>query len=109
VVVAKRPLDLRRLDHENTFFVLELPEGIRTAFGSRGGHGDRRLVRVYQFACGGGSCRTVKVVEEEAALDRLELPYHAAAMAFTLPDGTEKLVAGVVDEELAAAYEAALQ
>jgi hypothetical protein len=109
VVVAKRPVDLRRLGDENTFFVLQLPEGFRTAMGSRGGYGERRLVRVYEFACGGGECKTVKVVEDEEALEKLEMPYHAAAMAVVHPDGTERLVAGVVDEELAAAYDNALR
>lgn len=76
--------------------------------GSRGGFGERRLVRVYEFACGGGGCRTVKVVEEEEALGRLEMPYHAAAMSIIQPDGTERLVPGVVDPGLASAYKAAL-
>ncbi len=107
VVIAKRPVDLR-LDDGNSVFVLQLPEGIRTAVGSRGGYGESSLLRVYQFTCGRGSCRSVKVIEDQDVLKRLEMPYHAAALEIVQADGTERLVAGVVDSQLAERYESAL-
>ncbi len=107
VVVAKRPVDLR-LDDGNSVFVLQLPEGIRTAVGSRGGYGESNLVRVYQFTCARGSCQSVKVVEDQDSLKRLEIPYHAAALGIVQADGTERFVAGVVDDQLADSYESIL-
>jgi len=104
VVVASRPVDLRELHQVNSIFVLQLPEGIRTAMGSRGGYGERTIVRAYQFACGGGGCRRTRVVEDDAGLSGLEMPYHAAALPIVQPDGIERLVPGVVDPELAENY-----
>ncbi len=76
--------------------------------GSRGGQGQGNLVRAYQFRCGKGSCKSVKVVEDPEVLNRLDMPYHAAALAIVQTDGTERLVAGCVDEQLASSYESAL-
>jgi hypothetical protein len=103
VVVAQKPIDLRNLDESNSIFILQLPEGIRTAMGSRGASG-RSLLKVFQFSCGGGECKRVGEFEDGEALDRLELPYHATALGILMPDGREKLVAGVVDEDLTSAY-----
>ena len=103
VVVAQKPIDLGKLDESNSIFILQLPEGIRTAMGSRGASG-RSLLKVYRFSCGGGECRLVGEFEDEESLDGLELPYHATALGVIMPDGKEKLVAGVVDEALASAY-----
>ncbi len=108
VVVARRPVDLRRSDEPNQVFVLQLPEGFRTASGSRGGYGGRSVIRVYLFSVGGGQSGDTRVVEDEEALESLEMPYHAAAMPIIQPDGTERLVPGVVDEQLASSYERTL-
>ena len=103
VLVAQKPIDLGKLDEANSIFVLQLPEGIRTAMGSRGASG-RSLLRVYQFSCGGGECKMVKELEDEEVIGRLDLPYHATALGILMPDGKEWLLAGVVDEELVSAY-----
>ncbi|HUI01348.1 MAG TPA: hypothetical protein VLX56_06935 [Nitrososphaerales archaeon] len=109
VYVAERPIDLTRLDEPNTIFVLQLPEGFRTAFGSRGGGlGERRILRVYQYQCGQGDCRKVNESESQEVTETLDLPYHAAAFPIVLPDGKEKLVSGVSDIELVAAYKRAI-
>ncbi len=109
VYVAERPIDLTKLDEPNTIFLLQLPEGFSTAAGSRGGgFGERRILRVYQFVCGQGDCKKVGVFESEGLTETLELPYHAAAFPIILPDGRERLVSGVADEEFVAAYRRAL-
>jgi hypothetical protein len=107
VVVAEKPIDLRKLDEANSVFVLQLPEGIRTAMGSRGASG-RSLLKVYQFSCGGGECKKVKESEDEEVIGRLDLPYHATALGIQMPDGKERVLAGVVDEELVSAYASVL-
>lgn len=107
VMVVERPVDLRRLDEANSVFVLQLPEGIRTAMGSRGASG-RSLLKVYRFSCGAGECRLVGETEDEVLLASLDLPYHATALGVIMPDGGEKLVAGVVDPELTSSYSRAL-
>lgn len=103
VLVAQKPIDLGRLGETNSIFVLELPEGIRTAMGSRRAAG-RSLLKVYWFDCGGMQCKRVGEFDDDERLDRLDLPYHATALGVVMPDGTERLFAGVVDEELASAY-----
>jgi hypothetical protein len=106
--VAERPIDLTKLDEPNTIFVLQLPEGFRTAAGSRGGFGERRIIKVYQYACGQGECKEVYESESEDVTEKLDLPYHAAAFPIVLPDGREKLVSGVADADFVAAYRRAL-
>jgi hypothetical protein len=109
VYVSERPIDLTRLEEPNTIFVLQLPEGFSTAAGSRGGgFGERRILKVYQFACGQGDCRKVDEFESPEMTEALELPYHAAAFPIMLPDGKEKLVSGVADAEFVASYRRAL-
>src|SRR5271169_3845964 len=109
VYVAERAIDLTKLDDPNTVFVLQLPEGFSTAAGSRGGgFGERRILKVYQFACGEGECRKVRESESPDMTETLELPYHAAAFPIKLPDGREKLVSGVADAGFVAAYRRAL-
>ncbi len=109
VYVSERPIDLTRLDEQNTIFVIQLPEGFSTAVGSRGGGlSERRILKVYQYACGQGACTKVNEFDGQETTDALELPYHAAAFPIILPDGREKLVSGVADPEFVAAYKRAL-
>ena len=109
VLVTERPVDMRKLDETNTIFVLELPEGFRTATGSRGGgFGNRRVLAVYQFYCGMGECKKMCEFDDKSVTEILELPYHAAAFPIILPNGTEKFVSGVVDVELVEAYSEAV-
>ena len=103
VLIAQKPIDLGRLDETNSIFVLQLPEGIRTAMGSRGSSG-RSLLKVYKFSCGGGDCKRVKEFDDEELLGRLDLPYQATAMGIIMPDGKERLVTGVIDEEMSSLY-----
>jgi hypothetical protein len=107
--VSERPVDLKNLEDPNTIFVLQLPEGFSTAAGSRGGgFGERRILKVYQYLCGQGGCREVNEFDDQAMTEKLDLPYHAAGFPITLPDGREKIVSGVADSELVAAYRRAL-
>lgn len=44
--------------------------------------------------------------ENEEKLEKFELPYHAAGLSVILPDRTERIVSGVVDEEFIQRYNA---
>jgi hypothetical protein len=104
VYVAQRPIDLADLGPTNTIYILQLPDGSTAAGGRGGGLGERRIVKVYHFECGGGGCRKIGEVEDEQKLDQLDLPYHATAMPILDPEGKERLVSGVVDMPFADSY-----
>jgi len=51
----------------------------------------------------------VKVYETEDSnkVGQFELPYHASGLSIMLPDGSERVVSGVVDEEFIQKYDQA--
>src|SRR6059036_228643 len=104
IFVAENDVDLKSLQGENSIFVLQLPEGSTAAGGRAGGFGERRVERLYAFHYSNGSCRKLFEVDSPEKLERFELPYHAAGMQVLLPDGTERIISGVVDPEFVASY-----
>ena len=99
--VAEKPIDLSAKEGQNCIYVLELPGTAPGAAGGRvGGIGERKIQKAYCYRQIDGNW--VKVYETEAfeRLEKFELPYHAAGLGITLPEGTEKVVSGVVDPEL---------
>jgi len=104
VYVAEKLIDLADLGASNNIYILQLPEGSTAAGGRGGGLGERRIVKVYHYECGGGTCRKVGEFEDDERLDLLDLPYHATAMPLLDPQGREKLVSGVVDAQFAESY-----
>ncbi len=104
ILVAENPVDLKSLHGENFVYILLLPEGSTAAGGRAGGFGERRVEKLYAFHYSNGSCRKLFEVESPEKLERFELPYHAAGMPVLLPDGTERIISGVVDPEFVASY-----
>ncbi len=104
ILVAENPVDLRSLSGENFVYILQLPEGSTAAGGRAGGFGERRVEKLYAFHYSNGSCRKLFEVESPEKLERFELPYHAAGMPVLLPDGSERIISGVVDPEFVASY-----
>ena len=103
--VAEMPIDLTTNAGSNCVFVLELPGAALGAAGGRiGGIGERRIEKAYCFRQVDGSW--IKVYETDALekLARFELPYHATGMSLVLPDGSDRVVSGVVDQELIQRY-----
>ncbi|MGP8068673.1 MAG: hypothetical protein ACLP5V_02150 [Candidatus Bathyarchaeia archaeon] len=103
--VAEMPIDLTSTAGSNCVFVLELPGSAPGAAGGRiGGIGERRIEKAYCFRQVDGSWVKVYETETLEKLERFELPYHAAGMSVILPDGSERVVSGVVDQELIQRY-----
>src|SRR5882762_6350240 len=104
ILVAENPVDLRTLQGENSVFILQLPEGSSAAGGRAGGFGERRVEKIYAFHYQNGSCRKLFEVESPEKLERFELPYHAAGTPVILPDGSERVMSGVIDPEFVESY-----
>lgn len=104
VYVAENLINLGDLSSTNDIYVLQLPDGSRAAGGRGGGFGERRIVKVYHFRYGGGSCVKVAEFDDYERLEALDLPYHATAMPVLDPHGNEKLVSGVVDKQFVESY-----
>jgi len=103
--VAEMPIDLTPSTTGNCVFVLELPGFAPGAAGGRvGGIGERRIEKAYCFRRADGNWIKVYETDSHEKLERFELPYHAAGMSVILPDGSERVVSGVVDPELVQKY-----
>jgi len=103
--VAEMPIDLTADEGSNCVFVLELPGSAPGAAGGRiGGLGERRIEKTYCFRQVHGNWIKVYETDVLEKLERFELPYHAAGMSVVLPDGSERVVSGVVDQELIQRY-----
>ncbi len=106
IFVTESPVDLRENKGKNCVYVLQLPTSSPgTAGGRIGGIGERKIQKLYCFRQDDGKWVKVYETDDSAKLERFELPYHAAGLSITLPDGSEKVVSGVVDEEFIRKYD----
>ena len=104
VLVAENPVDLKTLRGANSVFILQLPDGSSSAGGRAGGFGERRLERLYCFHYEDGNCRKLYEVDSPEKLERFDLPYHATGTAVIMPDGSEKVMSGLIDPEFVESY-----
>jgi hypothetical protein len=104
VIVAQNPVDLQKLQEENSVYILQLPEGSSAAGGRAGGFGERRLEKLYAFHYENGACYKLFEVDSPEKLERFDLPYHATGTPIILPDGSEHVMSGVIDPEFVESY-----
>jgi hypothetical protein len=104
VLVAQNPVDLRKLQEENSVYILQLPDGSSAAGGRAGGFGERRLEKLYAFHYENGACYKLFEVDNPEKLERFDLPYHATGTSIILPDGSERVMSGVIDPEFVESY-----
>lgn len=104
IMVAENPVDLRSLSGPNFVYVLQLPEGSLAAGGRAGGFGERKVEKLYAFHYENGGCRKLFEIDTPEKLERFELPYHASGTPVILPDGSERIVSGVIDPEFVESY-----
>ena len=105
IFVAERTIEFNNVHGENCVYVLELPGASPGASGGRvGGFGERRLIKLLCFQQHDGKWTKPFESEDLERLKHLELPYHATGLSVLLPDGHERIVSGVVDQEFVRKY-----
>ena len=105
IFVAERTIEFNDAHGENCVYVLELPGASPGSAGGRvGGFGERRLIKLLCFQQHDGKWIKPFETEDLARLERLELPYHATGLSVILPDGCERVVSGVLDQEFVRKY-----
>ena len=104
VLVAQNPVDLQKLQEENSVYILQLPDGSSAAGGRAGGFGERRLEKLYAFHYEKGACYKLFEVDSPEKLERFDLPYHATGTPIILPDGSEHVMSVVIDPEFVESY-----
>jgi len=104
IFVGENDVNLKSLNGQNSIFVLQLPESSLAAGGRAGGFGERRVEKLYAFHYQNGVCHKLFEVDSPEKLEKYELPYHAAGTPVILPDGSEKVVSGVIDPEFVGSY-----
>ena len=103
--VAENPIDLSSTKGHNCIYILDLPGAAPGAAGGRvGGIGERKIQKAFCFRQAEG--KWIKVYETESVdkLESFDLPYHAAGLSVRLPDAAERVVSGVIDQELIDKY-----
>ena len=104
ILVAENPVNLQKLQGGNSVYILQLPEGSTAAGGRAGGFGERRLEKLYAFHYEDGACFKLFEVDSPEKLEKFDLPYHAAGTPIILPDGSERIMSGVIDPEFVESY-----
>jgi len=105
IFVSQYPIDLSVPKGHNFVYVLQLPdEAFGSAGGRIGGIGERKVLKISCFKQENGNWIKLYDSDNDEKLEKFELPYHAAGLTVILPDRTERVVSGVVDQEFVLSY-----
>jgi hypothetical protein len=94
---------------DNTVYVVEVQEAAGVAGGRAAGMGLRKPVGIHGFRFKDGVITEFFETFNEEEISLFELPYHATAIDVLLPDGSQKVVSGVIDPDLVEAYQHVVQ
>ncbi len=99
-MIADADIDLRPDPKDNRLLVLLIGEGSSAAGGRGGGFGERKVTRAAVFRSVKGTwSKTYETLDASKAAE-FEIPYYVSRIPITLPDGTESMGYGVVEDGL---------
>ncbi len=103
IVVSKDDLILTE-KRDNIIFILFIEESRGSAGGRIGGAGFRKISRIVCYNTANGIQRKIFETKDDNVISHFEIPLSAVAMDIELSNGVQKVVQGIVDEELVSSY-----
>ena len=103
IVVCKDDLKLTE-KKDNIIFILFIEESRGSAGGRIGGAGFRKISRIVCYNTANGIQRKIFETKDDNIISHFEIPLSAVAMDIELSNGVQKVVQGIVDEELVSSY-----
>ncbi|HEY7227676.1 MAG TPA: hypothetical protein VH481_06085 [Nitrososphaeraceae archaeon] len=103
IVVCKDDLKLTEKKN-NTIFILFVEESRGSAGGRIGGTGFRKISRIVCYNTTNGFQKKIFETQDDNVISNFQIPLSAVAMDIVLSDGTQKVVQGIVDEDLVNSY-----
>jgi len=103
IVVSKDDLILTD-KRDNIIFILFIEESRGSAGGRIGGAGFRKISRIVCYNTANGIQRKIFETKDDNIISHFEIPLSAVAMDIELSNGIQKVVQGIVDEDLVSSY-----
>ena len=103
IVVCKDDLKLTE-KKDNIIFILFIEESRGSAGGRIGGAGFRKISRIVCYNAANGIQRKIFETQDDNVISHFEIPLSAVAMDIELSNGIQKVVQGIVDEDLVSSY-----
>jgi hypothetical protein len=103
IVVCKDDLKLTG-KKDNIIFILFIEESRGSAGGRIGGAGFRKISRIVCYNTANGIQRKIFETKDDNIISHFEIPLSAVAMDIELSNGIQKVVQGIVDEDLVSSY-----
>jgi hypothetical protein len=103
IVVCKDDLKLTE-KKDNIIFILFIEESRGSAGGRIGGAGFRKISRIVCYNTANGIQRKIFETQDDNVISHFEIPLSAVAMDIELSNGIQKVVQGIVDEDLVSSY-----
>jgi hypothetical protein len=103
IVVCKDDLKMTE-KKDNIIFILFIEESRGSAGGRIGGAGFRKISRIVCYNTANGIQRKIFETKDDNIISHFEIPLSAVAMDIELSNGIQKVVQGIVDEDLVSSY-----